>query len=146
LNCAETSSFADRRVKHHVERAERRRLDPGDVDLYRREHPMTEPSNPAFRPMHEPPHPDLSIRIDGLEPADLTVTESAKALGVSRQALSKRVNGTTGISPEMALRLAKAFGSTPDMWHRLQMAYDLAQVLKREAEIIKDVHPVAMAA
>ncbi len=86
---------------------------------------MTEAS---FRPMADPPHPGLSIRIDCLDPAGLTVTEGAKALGVSRQALSKLVNGTASVSPEMALRLAKAFGGTPDMWLRLQMAYDLAQV------------------
>ena len=106
---------------------------------------MAEPTDPAFRPMHDPPHPGLSIRIDCLEPAGLSVTEGAKALGVSRQALSKLVNGTAGISPEMALRLAKAFGSTPDMWLRLQMAYDLAQALKREPEITRDVRPVALA-
>jgi antitoxin HigA-1 len=104
---------------------------------------MTEP---AFRPIFDPPHPGLSIKIDCLEPAGLTVTDGAKALGVSRQALSKLINGTAGISPEMALRLAKAFGGTPDMWLRLQMAYDLAQALKREAEITKDVHPVGIAA
>jgi antitoxin HigA-1 len=102
-------------------------------------------SEPAVRPMFDPPHPGLSIKIDCLEPAGLTVTEGAKALGVSRQALSKLVNGSAGISPEMALRLAKAFGSTPDMWLRLQMAYDLAQALKREAEITRDVRPVALA-
>jgi antitoxin HigA-1 len=107
---------------------------------------MAEPTDPAFRPMHDPPHPGLSIRIDCLEPAGLTVTEGAKALGVSRQALSKLVNGTAGISPEMALRLAKAFGSTPDMWLRLQMAYDLAQAVKREPEITRDVRPVTTAA
>ena len=100
---------------------------------------------PAVRPMFDPPPPGLSIKIDCLEPAGLTVTEGAKALGVSRQALSKLVNGSAGISPEMALRLAKAFGSTPDMWLRLQMAYDLAQALEREEEITRDVRPVAMA-
>ena len=100
---------------------------------------------PAVRPMFDPPHPGLSVKIDCLEPAGLTVTEGAKALGVSRQALSKLINGSAGISPEMALRLAKAFGSTPDMWLRLQMAYDLAQALKREPEITRDVQPVAMA-
>ena len=69
-----------------------------------------------------------------------------QALGVSRQALSKLVNGTAGISPEMALRLAKAFGSTLDMWLRLQMASDLAQALKREPEITRDVRRVTIAA
>jgi antitoxin HigA-1 len=107
---------------------------------------MAEMTEPAFRPMFDPPHPGLSIKIDCLEPAGLTVTDGAKALGVSRQALSKLINGAAGVSPEMALRLAKAFGGTPDMWLRLQMAYDLAQALKRESEITKDVHPVTMAA
>ena len=106
---------------------------------------MAEPSDPAFRPMHDPPHPGLSIKVDCLDPAGLTVTDGAKALGVSRQALSKLINGSAGISPEMALRLAKAFGSTPDLWLRLQMAYDLAQALKREGEITRDVRPVALA-
>lgn len=107
---------------------------------------MAEPNDQAFRQMYDPPHPGLSIKLDCLEPAGMTVTEGAKALGVSRQALSKLINGSAGISPEMALRLAKAFGSTPEMWLRLQMAYDLAQALKREGEITKDVHPVTMAA
>ncbi len=95
--------------------------------------------------MTDPPHPGLSVRIDCLDPAGLTVTEGARALGVSRQTLSKLINGTAGVSPEMALRLAKAFGGTPDMWLRLQMAYDLAQVLKRAGEITRDVRPVEMA-
>ena len=103
-------------------------------------------SEAAFHPMYEPPHIGLSIKIDCLEPVGQTVTDGAKALGVSRQALSKLINGTAGVSPEMALRLAKAFGGTPDMWLRLQMAYDLAQALKREAEITKDVKPVTIAA
>ena len=102
-------------------------------------------SEPAFRPMHDPPHPGLSIRIDCLEPAGLTVTEGAKSLGVSRQALSTLVNGTAGISPEMALRLAKAFGATAELWLRMQLAYDLAQAQKREAEITKVVQPVKIA-
>lgn len=107
---------------------------------------MAEMSEPAFRPMYDPPHPGLSIKVDCLEPSGLTVTDGAKALGVSRQALSKLINGTAGISPEMALRLAKAFGSTPELWLRLQLAYDLAQAQKREAEITRDVRKVAMVA
>lgn len=105
---------------------------------------MAELNDPGFRPMHAPPHPGLSVRIDCLEPAGLTVTEGAKALGVSRQALSKLINGAAGISPEMALRLAKAFGGTPDMWLRLQMAYDLAEALKRQAEITRNVRPITL--
>ena len=63
-------------------------------------------------PMHNPPHPGLTVRHDCLEPLGLTVTEGAKVLGVTRQALNNLVNGKAGISPEMAVRLAKAFGTT----------------------------------
>ncbi len=70
-----------------------------------------------------------------LEPLGLSVTEGAKVLGVSRQALNNVVNGKAGISPEMAIRLSKAFGSTPDTWLRMQVAYDLAQALKDENKI-----------
>jgi len=63
------------------------------------------------------------------------VTEGAKVLGVSRQALSNLVNGRAGMSIEMAIRLAKAFGSTTETWIRLQAAYDVAQAQAREDEI-----------
>jgi addiction module HigA family antidote len=106
---------------------------------------MAEPNASVFRPMHDPSHPGRQLLLDCLEPARLTVSEGAKALGVSRQALSKLVNGSAGISPEMALRLAKAFGSTPDMWLRLQMAYDLARARKREGEITRNVRSVGVA-
>ena len=86
-------------------------------------------------PMKEPPHPGLSVRHDCLEPLGLTITDGAKVLGVSRQALNSLVNGKGGISPEMAIRLSKAFGSTPDFWMRLQLNYDLAQIRTREHEI-----------
>lgn len=85
--------------------------------------------------MQNPAHPGVFVRADCLEPLGLTVTQGAKALGVSRQALNNLVNGKSGVSPEMAIRLSKAFGSTPEMWLRLQMTYDLAQVRKREGEI-----------
>ena len=75
------------------------------------------------------------MRHDCLLPLGLSVTEGAKALGVSRQALNKLVNGKAGVSPEMAIRLAKAFGSTPEMWLRLQMAFDLARARQHEDEI-----------
>ena len=67
-------------------------------------------------PMKEPPHPGLSVRHDCLEPLGLTITDGAKVLGVSRQALNSLVNGKGGISPEMAIRLDKAFGGTADAW------------------------------
>ena len=84
--------------------------------------------------MLNPPHPGLSVRHDCLEPLGLTVTKAAKALGVTRQALNNLVNGRSGISPEMAIRLAKAFGGGAETWLGLQVAYDLAQVRKREKD------------
>lgn len=86
-------------------------------------------------PMKNPPHPGRSIRNACLEPLGLSVTEGARILGVSRQALNNVINGKAGISPEMAIRLSKAFGSTPDTWLRMQLAYDLAQALKDESKI-----------
>jgi addiction module HigA family antidote len=85
--------------------------------------------------MLNPPHPGLSIRHDCLEPLGLNVTDAAKALGVTRQALNNLVNGKSGISPEMAIRLDKAFGGGAETWLRLQMAYDLARAQKGAAKI-----------
>jgi addiction module HigA family antidote len=64
------------------------------------------------------------------------VAEGAKILGVTRQTLNNLVNGKAGISPEMAVRLAKAFGGTAEVWLRMQVAYDLAQVRKHESRIM----------
>ncbi len=86
-------------------------------------------------PMKNPPHPGLSVRHDCIEPLDLTITEAAKILGVTRQALNNLVNSKSGISPEMAIRLDKAFGGGAETWLRLQMAYDLAQARQHEGEI-----------
>ena len=86
-------------------------------------------------PMKNPPHPGLSLRHDCLEPLGLSVTGAAKKLGVSRKQLSDIINGHSGISPEMAIRLHKAFGGGADTWLRLQAAYDLAQAMKRAKEI-----------
>ncbi|NOG73936.1 HigA family addiction module antitoxin [Roseicella sp. DB1501] len=83
----------------------------------------------------EVPHPGHAVRRDCLEPLGLTVTEGAKVLGVCRQALNNLVNGKAGISAEMAIRLSKAFDSTPEMWLQLQTAYDLARARKREGSI-----------
>jgi antitoxin HigA-1 len=79
-------------------------------------------------PMKNPPHPGQLVRYDCIEPLGFTVTEAAAGLGVTRQALNNLVNGKSGISPEMAIRLSKAFGSTPEFWLRLQLQYDLAQI------------------
>ena len=85
--------------------------------------------------MKNPPHPGLSVRHDCLEPLGLNVTEAAKGLRVSRKRLSDIVNCKAGISPEMAIRLDKAFGGGAGTWLRLQAAYDLAQAMKRADEI-----------
>jgi addiction module HigA family antidote len=85
--------------------------------------------------MKNPPHPGESVRYDCLEPLGLSVTEGAKALGVTRQALNNLVNGKSGISPEMAIRLDKAFGGGAQVWLGLQMDYDLAQAMKHERAI-----------
>ena len=78
--------------------------------------------------MQNPPHPGGIVRRQCLEPLGLTVTRAAEGLGVTRQALSELLNGKTGISTEMAVRLAKAFGSTPETWLGMQQAYDLWQI------------------
>ena len=77
--------------------------------------------------MRNPPHPGGIVRHQCLDPLDLSVTEAAKGLGVTRQALSDLVNGKAGISIDMAIRLSKAFGSSPETWLGMQMAYDLWQ-------------------
>ncbi len=86
-------------------------------------------------PMKNPAHPGRIVAHACLEPLGLSVTEGAKILGVSRQALNNVIHGKSGISPEMAIRLTKAFGSTPETWLRMQLAYDLAAALKHERKI-----------
>jgi addiction module HigA family antidote len=86
-------------------------------------------------PMKNPAHPGRIVRSACLEPLSLTVTEGAKVLGVTRQTLNNVIHGKSGISPEMAIRLSKAFGSTPETWLRMQLAYDLAQARKDESKI-----------
>lgn len=85
--------------------------------------------------MNEPVHPGRIVR-GSLEDLEVSVTAAAKSLHVSRPALSNLINGNAGISPEMAVRLAKTIGSTPGFWMRLQMNYDLAQV-ERRADLIE---------
>jgi len=75
--------------------------------------------------MHNPPHPGEIIKELCLEPLDLSVTEAAKALGVSRKTLSNILNGHAGISPEMAIRLSIAFDTTSESWLNQQLQYDL---------------------
>jgi len=85
--------------------------------------------------MKNPPHPGRIVRQECIEALGLTVTEAARALGVTRQALNNLVNLKAGISPEMAIRLSKAFGSSPEVWLGMQMAYDLAQLEKETGKI-----------
>lgn len=75
--------------------------------------------------MHNPPHPGEIIRELCLEPLGLTVTEAAKALGMSRKTLSAILNGRAGISPEMAVRLSIAFDNSAESWMNQQVQYDL---------------------
>ena len=75
--------------------------------------------------MHNPPHPGGIVRRQCLEPLGLSVTQAAVHLGVARQSLSELVNERGGVSVDMAIRLSKAFGSTPETWLNMQMAYDL---------------------
>jgi len=81
--------------------------------------------------MHNPPHPGEVVRRQCLEPLGLTVTEVAKGIGVSRNTFSMLLNGRLGISPEMAIRLSKAFGGSPESWLRQQMQYDLWLAMQR---------------
>ncbi len=86
--------------------------------------------------MHNPPHPGEIIRDLCLEPLGLSVTDAASALGVSRKTLSSILNGRSGISPEMALRLSKAFSTTPESWLNHQVQYDL-WIAKKDSKDIK---------
>ncbi len=85
--------------------------------------------------MHNPPHPGEVIRDLCLEPLDLSVTEAAEALGVSRKTLSSILNGHAGISPEMALRLSMAFDTSPESWLNQQVQYDLWQARKAKKQL-----------
>jgi addiction module HigA family antidote len=75
--------------------------------------------------MYNPPHPGEIIREFCVEPLNINVTEAAKALGVTRKTFSALLNGRAGINPEMALRLSKVFGRSPEGWLKLQLQYDL---------------------
>ena len=85
--------------------------------------------------MNNPPHPRDFIRTEIIEPRGLTVTDAAKALQVSRPALSSLLNGNAGLTGVMALRLEQAFGVKMDTLMRMQSAYDIAQTRKLESDI-----------
>lgn len=87
-------------------------------------------------------HRNLSVKHDCLDALGLSVTKGAEVLDVFRQTLNDLVNGNRGISPEMAIRLDKAFGGSAETWLRLQAAYDLAQARKHEGRIkVKPYQP-----
>ncbi|MET0049937.1 MAG: HigA family addiction module antitoxin [Candidatus Thiodiazotropha sp.] len=85
--------------------------------------------------MHNPPHPGEIIKEFCLEPLELSVTEAAEALGVSRKTLSSIINGKSGISPEMAVRLSIAFNTSSKSWLNQQTQYDLSQAVKHRKEL-----------
>lgn len=85
--------------------------------------------------MKNPPHPGELVKYECLDALGLTVTKGAEVLRISRQALSNLINGHSDISPDMAIRLEKAFGSTAETWLKMQLAYNLAQAQKRAGTI-----------
>jgi len=85
--------------------------------------------------MARPAHPGQFIKMEVIEPLGLSVTEAAKVLGVTRAALSALLNGRASLSPDMALRIEKAFGPKMDTLLRMQTAYEIAETRDREAEI-----------
>jgi addiction module HigA family antidote len=84
----------------------------------------------------QPSHPGQFIKLEIVEPLGLSVTEAAKVLGVTRPTLSALLNRRSALSPEMALRIEKAFGVKMDTLLRMQTAFDIAQARKREGEIV----------
>lgn len=84
--------------------------------------------------MKNPPHPGELLK-DNVNELGLSVAEAAKGLGVTRQQLYNVINGKSAITPEMAVRLEKALGGTADLWLRMQVSYDLAQVRRRDRTI-----------
>lgn len=93
--------------------------------------------------MKNPPHPGRIVREDCLPELGLTIGAAAESLGVSRQTLDKIVNGRGSVTPDMAIRFEKVFGSSAEVWLGLQLDYDLAQARTREPEIVATIHPPA---
>jgi len=85
--------------------------------------------------MKNPPHPGRIVKQECLDPLSLSITKGADMLGVGRVTLSNLVNGKNGVSPEMAIRISKAFGSSPEVWLGLQMDYDLAKAERNTKNI-----------
>ena len=95
---------------------------------------------------HSPPHPGEILSGLWLEPLGLSVTEAAKALGVSRKTISKIVNGSGAVTPEMAMRLELAFGASAESWLSHQAAYDLWHIQRRRKSLAREVRPVELSA
>lgn len=89
-------------------------------------------NNRVKNPMKNPPHPGRVLKGLYLEPLELSVTEAAKGLGITRKTLSHLINAHSGITPDMALRLSEAFNTSPHLWLNLQQNYDLRQAEKKE--------------
>jgi len=94
--------------------------------------------------MNNPPHVGEILKELYLEPLNISVTEAAEQLGITRQALSRLINEKSGISAEMGIRLAKAFETSPDYWMNLEKQYELWQAMKHYKDI--DVEPFKEAA
>jgi len=109
------------------------KLTPGQVE--------TTPKLLIMR-MHSPPHPGEILSGLWLNPMGLSVTKAAVALGVNRKTLSKIINGNSGISPEMAVRLSMVFGGSPESWMGHQVAYDLRQVEQHRHELNIKLLPI----
>lgn len=83
-------------------------------------------------PMKNPPHPGRILKNLYLDPLEITITNAAKGLGVSRKTLSQLINGHYGITPDMALRLSEAFNTTPQLWLNMQQNFDLRKAEKQD--------------
>ncbi|MBN9078568.1 MAG: addiction module antidote protein, HigA family [Rhizobiales bacterium 65-79] len=91
-------------------------------------------------PMKAPPHPGMGIR-DDIDALGLTIAEAAAGLGITRQQLYNLVNGRSGITPEMAVRLEKALGGSASHWMRLQNAYEIARIRDQEEINLRRLAP-----
>lgn len=87
--------------------------------------------------IHNPPHPGTILKEMYLKPLGLKIIQAASALDVTRQALSELINGKTSLSIDMAMRLSKAFKTTPDMWLNLQTQYDLWQIKNKKFRTVR---------
>ncbi len=93
--------------------------------------------------MHNPPHPGKVLKELYIEGLDLKIVNAARALDISRQNLSLIVNGHVGISPDMALRLGKAFNTEPEMWVNMQKNYDMWHARRSAKQMLRKVKELA---